>query len=121
MLDKGRATLAGKQGDFMYACPLDQEFLTFVGIDPEKLRDQLATGKSDGEILAWISANALNKRNSAEIEAWSYFQDRRTPGELGKREYFHNLHKEIAQNRTDIVTWFDLLDLDDHVSYGGKA
>lgn len=121
MLDKGRAALAGKQGDFKYACPLDQEFLTFVGIDPEKLREQLAEGKGDGEILAWINANAQLKRNPVEIEAWSCFQDRRTPGDTGKREYFQNLHMGIAQNRTDIVTWFDLLDLDDHVSYGGKA
>ena len=26
MLDKGRATLAGKNGEYHYACPLDQGF-----------------------------------------------------------------------------------------------
>jgi hypothetical protein len=26
-----------------------------------------------------------------------------------------------APKRTDIVTWFDLLDVDDYVSFGGKA
>ena len=40
-LDKGRATLAGKQGEYHYACPLDQGFLEFVGIDPEALKKQL--------------------------------------------------------------------------------
>jgi len=31
-LDKGRATLAGKQGEYHYACPLDQHFLEFAGV-----------------------------------------------------------------------------------------
>ena len=35
MLDKGRATLAGTNGPYIYACPLDQRFLNFAGIDPE--------------------------------------------------------------------------------------
>ena len=121
MLDKGRAVIAGKQGEFKYACPLDQEFLNFAGVDPEKLREQLAAGKSDSQILEWIKANQTKKREPHEIEAWSCHQDRRAPGELEKREYFNGVHKEIAQGRTDIVSWFDLLDLDDYVSYGGKA
>ena len=121
MLDKGRAVLAGKQGEFKYACPLDQEFLNFAGIDPEMLREQLASGKGDTEILEWIVTNQKNKRLPHEIEAWSCYQDRRTPGDLDKREYLHEIHKEIGAGRHDIVSWFDLLDLDDYVSYGGKA
>jgi hypothetical protein len=35
MLDKGRATLAGKNGEYNYNCPLDQNFLNFTGIDPK--------------------------------------------------------------------------------------
>ncbi len=52
MLDKGRATNAGKNGEYNYACPLDQRFLEFVGIDPKALKKQLK--KSDTEVLAWI-------------------------------------------------------------------
>ena len=37
MLDKGRATLAGKNGEYHYNCPLDQHLLNFIGIDPKKL------------------------------------------------------------------------------------
>lgn len=121
MLDKGRALIAGKQGEFKYACPLDQEFLNFAGVDPEKLRQQLAAGKGDGEILDWINANATKKREPHEIEAWSCHQDRRAPGEVEKRGYLSGIHQELAPNRGDIVTWFDLLDLDDYASFGGKA
>jgi hypothetical protein len=120
MLDKGRATIAGKQGEFKYACPLDQEFLTFAGVVPEKLREQLAADKSDTEILEWIVANQNIKHTPFVIEAWSCYQDRRVPSEVEKREYLNQIHKELAPNRTDIVTWFDLLDLDDYASYGGK-
>jgi len=121
MLDKGRAVIAGKQGEYKFACPLDQQFLNFAGVDAEKLREQLASGKGDTEILEWIVANQKNKRLPHEIEAWSCHEDRRAPGEPEKREYFHEIHKEIGPKRQDIVSWFDLLDVDDFVTYGGKA
>jgi hypothetical protein len=121
MLDKGRAAVAGTLGDFKYACPLDQRFLDFVGIDAESLKKQLAAGKSDGEILEWIDANAENKPSVGEILAWSMAQEQRGPTDVESRDYFNELHKNIAPKREDISTWFDLLDLDDYVSYGGKA
>src|SRR5215211_2435575 len=77
MLDKGRAAVAGTLGEFKYACPLDQRFLEFVGIDPEALKKQLAAGKSDGEVLEWIDANAKRKASAGEILAWSMAQGQR--------------------------------------------
>jgi len=37
------------------------------------------------------------------------------------REFFNGLHQAAAPKREDIVTWFDLLDADDFVTFGGKA
>ncbi len=34
MLDKGRASLIGKNGEYHYACPLDQRFLAFAASMP---------------------------------------------------------------------------------------
>ena len=51
-LDKGRALLAGKNGEYNYDCPLDQRVLEFAGIKGDALKKQLALGKSDSEILA---------------------------------------------------------------------
>ena len=31
------------------------------------------------------------------------------------------LCQQLAPERTDITTWFDLLDVDDYRSYGGKV
>jgi hypothetical protein len=118
-LDKGRATVAGKQGEYHYACPLDQRFLEFAGIDPEALKKEL--GKSDGEILEWINANAKNKKTMPEILAWSCWQENLAPNNPEGREFFNGLHKNAAPKRTDIANWFDVLDVDDFVSFGGKA
>ena len=58
ILDKGRATLAGKNGEYNYNSPTDQHLIGFVGLDPEALLKELAAGKGDGEILQWVLANA---------------------------------------------------------------
>ena len=121
MLDKGRALLAGNIGEYKYACPLDEQFLDFAGVDANALKKQLAAGKGDGDILKWIEAHAKHPRTGAEIEAWSAWQERRAPGNPDSRDYFNNLHKNVAPKREDVVSWFELLDVDDYVSYGGKA
>jgi hypothetical protein len=118
MLDKGRAAIAGKNGDYKFACPLDQRFLLFAGIAAEALNEQLAEGKSDGEILAWITANAVNKPGPTDIAAWTLLQEQRVPTDPESRKFFNDMHAATAPQRTDIATWFDLLDLDDYVSYG---
>ena len=121
MLDKGRATIAGTHGEYNYACPLDERFLDFAGIDPEALKAQLTEGKGDGEILDWVLANSKNKQSEIEIRAWSAYCEQRSPADTESRAFFNEMHTKIAPKREDIVSWFDLLDLDDYVSFGGKA
>lgn len=121
MLDKCRAALSGKNGEYKYACPLDQRFLEFTGIDPEALKKEVAADKGDWEILDWISTHSKHKRTAQEIEAWSLWQERRAPDNPDSRAYFNELHKQSAPKRTDIVSWFDLLDADDYASFGGKV
>ena len=120
MLDKCRAELAGTQGSFRYACPNDQRILTFLGIDADALCTEAASGKGDGELLAWIQLHQRNRHTPGEIEAWSDAMDKRTPT-AEDREKFEQYLAECGPNRSDIQRWPDLLDLDDFVSYGGKA
>ena len=121
MLDKGRATIAKKNGEYHYNCPNDQHFLNFAGVDAEALQKELAKGKGDGEILEWINAHAKHKRTDSEITAWSASIEQRAPGDPDSRSFFNDLHKKAGPKREDIVTWADLLDLDDFVTFGGKA
>jgi hypothetical protein len=120
MLDKGRAELAGKSGEYHYNCPLDQRILGFLGIEAEALKAQLKAGKGDGEILEWIRSNQTNKHTAAEIEAWSDAAAKRTP-DAESLEFFNGILKAAAPHRSDITTWADLLDVDDYVTFGGKA
>jgi len=122
MLDKGRATLAGKNGEYHFNCPLDQRILNFVGIDPNKLLAELKKGKGDGEILEWIQANAKHKREPWEIQQWSDYIDRRGPdSDAETLQLFADYVAKITRTREDIRAWSDLLELDDFVSFGGKA
>jgi hypothetical protein len=121
MLDKGRATIAGKNGEYHYACPLDQRFLEFTGILPDALKEQLGTGKGDGDILKWITENSPTKPDAVAVEGWSRMMINRAPADVESRQFFNEQHAKNGPLREDIVTWFDLLDLDDFVSFGGKA
>jgi hypothetical protein len=121
MLDKGRAAIAGTSGEYHFNCPMDQHFLNFAGIDADKLKEQLAAGKGDGAILEWIEANAQHKRGPIEVHAWSVFHENRAPADVDSRMYLNNIHTQAGKHREDITTWFDVLDLDDYVTFGGKA
>ncbi len=121
MLDKGRATVNNKAGEYHFNCPLDQRFLEFVGIEAEPLKAQLAQGKGDGEMLAWIEANAKFKRSPVEAAAWSAFNEQRAPTSVETRKYFSEMQEAAAPKREDVATWFELLDVDDFVTFGGKA
>jgi hypothetical protein len=120
ILDKCRAVLAGKNGEYNYSCPMDQHFLTFAGIEPDALKAQVALGKGDGEILDWIAANSTTKPAESAIHAWSAYQEDRPPCDLEGREFFQEEHQRLAPHREDVSSWFDYLDLDDFVFFGGK-
>jgi hypothetical protein len=122
MLDKGRATIAGTNGEYNFDSPGDQRILNFVGLTAVALREQLETGKGDGEILEWINTNATHQREPWEIEQWSDYMQRRGPDSDEETiTFFAERVGSFTKTREDIKAWFDLLDLDDHVTFGGKA
>jgi hypothetical protein len=58
---------------------------------------------------------------SSSIYAWSNYQIQRSPSDVEGREFFNESMKTPAPERDDIVPWFDLLDLDEYVSFGGQG
>jgi hypothetical protein len=122
MLDKGRATVVGKNGEFKYDASFDQHIINFLGFDPAALLEQLATGKGDAEIVEWIVANSQYQPAPWEIEQWSEYMLRRTPDSDRETLMFFVRHVgSFSKTREDIKTWMDLIDLDDYVTFGGKA
>jgi hypothetical protein len=88
--------------------------------DPASFKAQVAVGKSDSEMLAWVRANSRTQPNPFAIDAWSAFQDQRAPDNVEGREFYQEEHQRLAPQRDDLTTWFDYLDLDDYVSFGGR-
>lgn len=122
ILDKGRADLAGTAGEYKFNNPIDRHWFRFTGITPEALKAELAVGKGDGEILAWVQEHAPHKREPWEIQQWSAYHNERGPdGDVETLEHFTGRVGGLSKTREDLKSWFDYLDLDDHVSFGGKA
>ena len=122
MLDKGRATLAHKNGEYKFNSGTDQHLVRFLGFDPDALLKELAAGKGDGEILEWIQAHSKTPRGPWEIEAWSAFMEKRGPdSDAETLEFFAGYVGKFSKTREDIKTWFEAIELDDYVSFGGKA
>ena len=122
ILDKGRATLAGKKGEYNYNSPSGQHLVRFLGLDLEALLKELATGKADGEILEWVHAHAKIPRAPWEIEAWSAYMEKRGPNSDGETlAGFAEYVGQHSKTREDVKTWFEAIELDDYASFGGKA
>lgn len=121
LIDKARAHLAGTNGDYSFNCSMDQHFWQFTGIKPAAFLKQVKAGKGDGELLAYVMASLKPKRTAAEIVAWSAWFEGRPPVAVDGRAFFNEVHRKNAPYREDIATWFDWLELDDFVTFGGKA
>jgi hypothetical protein len=88
---------------------------------PDALYGEIKAGKGDWEILEWILQNAGHKPAPWEITQWSAHQEARSADSVQAKERVLKEVTRLNKDRTDILTGFDLLDLDDHVTFGGKA
>ena len=121
MLDKGRATLARKNGEYKFNSGTDQHLVKFLGLDAEALLKELATGKGDEEILAWVQTHSKTPRAPWEIEAWSAFMEKRGPdSDAETLALFAEYLGQFSKTREDVKTWFEAIELDDYASFGGK-
>ena len=119
LLDKARATAAGKAGEYHYNCPLDKHFFAFTGLSSEALLAEVKGGSSDSQMLAWIRAGS--KRLPSEVASWSLWMRTHAPGGNEGHEWFAAVLKASGPERDDVFGFFDLLDLDDYVAFGGRA
>jgi hypothetical protein len=69
-IDKCRATIAGKNGEYHYDCPVDNMLFSFKGITGDAFKAYVAEGHSDEEIAAWVKTSGTPKTD-AEIATWS--------------------------------------------------
>ena len=121
LLDKGRAFLAGKTGEYQWNCTLDERFFLFTGLDADAILAAIKSGKNDTDMLAWVNQNAKPSRQQWEIEVWSRWLENLAPGDAARHAKWSADIARSAPQREDIRTACDRLDLDDYVSFGGAA
>ena len=66
MLDKARATLAGKAGRYQFGCPVDHTCLARLGVTPEFVLDLAARHADDRAVLGALRAHGI----PPAAEAW---------------------------------------------------
>ena len=111
MIDKARAELAGTLGEYHWNCPLDQKLLPFLRVSADEFLRAVSKMKTDMELLDWVKTKA--DRTPAEIKKWSDKMRSRKPQTAQEKEWFAKYAAEIAPGRTDIKTFFDILDADE--------
>jgi hypothetical protein len=111
MIDKGRAYKEKKLAEYIYPCPLDKIILNFLCIDADAFAKMVAN-KKDDEISIW--AKELTKSKSTlEISFINKQILDRKPDSQDRLKYFNEIRDKIDPSRSDIITWVDLLDLEE--------
>ena len=114
-VDKCRASLAGKLGEYHYDCPLDNMLFSFKGINGDQFKAAVRTAKSYEEIGSWLQANGI-KKTPSEIKAWSDEVEADSPMKNPeKRASFTENCNQLGLN-PEKSTRFDWLEADDLAS-----
>jgi hypothetical protein len=111
MIDKARAREAGMNGDYIYPCPLDKAFLEFLEVNEQDFAYAAKT-RTDELILDWLAVHG-RPRSKKQVELWNRQMLERGPDDDAKWAYFRKTRDAIDATRSDIVTWIDLLDLEE--------
>jgi uncharacterized protein DUF5069 len=99
MLDKCRAELVAKSGEYHYNCPLDRVFFRFTGIDAEEFQRFVATGAGDDEVARWIEKKS-KVHDPGRIRSWSRrFRLNPIVLMLGVDDWVHNHRSRAARVR----------------------
>ena len=112
-LDKCRAELAGTQGEYHYACPMDSMFLEFAGITPEDFKKAVAEGRSDDEMDRWIREHAQNESKEEVIRWNNEVRDKRISEMTPELQVFLEEYIEECLPGKVVYHWFDVYDIEE--------
>lgn len=115
-IDKCRAVIAGKIGDYHFDCPLDNSLFGFKGVTGDDFKKEVETGATDEDIAKWLNNHGTPKSSeeikqwSDSMEVWSLIDDPE------KKEFFIEECNKLGldPNKTTLFQW---LDADDKASF----
>lgn len=113
-LDKCRAVIAGTNGEYHYACPLDNFFFDFTGISSDDFKAFVETGADDEAVAKWIQENA-KEHPQEEIVIWNnslrYKRISEMPVEL--QVFIEGYITEFIPADKIVYHWFDIYDIEE--------
>jgi hypothetical protein len=116
MIDKGRAELHGKVGEYHFACPLDQMLCGFKGVTTDEVKKLLASGATDEQAVAWLNDHGTPK-TAEEIKAWSAGVEAYNPyTNPEKKDWFVGECTKLGLN-PETSTLVDYLEADDAATF----
>lgn len=116
MADKGRATLAGTNGEYHFDCTLDNILFGFKGVKGEDVKAQLAAGATNEELAAWFNSHGTPK-TADEVKAWADGVEAYSLAqEPEKKEWFAGECAKLGldSETTSVFSW---LEADDRASF----
>jgi len=114
-VDKSRAYTTKTLGEYHYNCGMDQAVFGFLGVTDHDAFAAEVAKRDDAGVERWVRETYLSRKSPDEIAAWNKDWTSHEP-EKGSDSYnyFIQLREKLAPDRTDVTTWPDLLDLDEH-------
>jgi hypothetical protein len=120
-IDKCRASMTGKLGEYHYDCPLDNQLFSFKGIDGADFKSLLVIAKTYEDVVAALESRGTRK-SQKEINAWSdqmdalKVRDVAAKREPADREKLKESCEQLGLD-FDTVCLFDWLDADDKATF----
>lgn len=114
LIDKARLHRQGLLNGYNYkTVGFDKHLLAFLKIDPDAFEKAAAELPDDAALLGWIQQHAAAHRPE-EIEHWNEAMISRHPDTAEKKARFRHFLKEAGgEGRSDIATYFDLIEFDE--------
>lgn len=114
LIDKAKLHRQGLLDGYNYkTVGFDQHLLAFLKLDPDAFEEAANRLENDEAVLHWITEHGA-KHSADEIEQWNQAMISRQPDNAEKKARFLHFLKEAGgEKRTDIRTYFDLIEFDE--------
>ena len=94
---------------------IDRATLSFLGVSAAEFAETLKTLSTDAEVEAWLKAD--HPKSEADIEDYNERMIQMGPTDERYQALMAKMINRIAPERTDINTWFALMELDDEKTF----
>lgn len=110
-IDKARAQLDGKLGEYVYyGCAFNRRLFNTLGVTDDEFLDAVRAAPDDDSVVEWIREYVRPEREKvAKLNDWVLHNE---PGENDRKQFCDELEK-VDPGNDSVNTWTDLIDLEE--------